>query len=106
MENGTSVSTPLKIKNPVRKSVTVIFEFSVLKPKVIVYRGVQATDGSFRMEKRGLNAKKFKPFMWCGSRESLYRYQELVQVKPKNPVGRSLPYDGRIHFADSSQMVS
>ena len=30
----------------------IILEFSVLKPKAIIYRGVQASDGSYRMEKR------------------------------------------------------
>ncbi len=77
----------IKDETPTRKAVTVIFEFSVLKPKIILYRGVQATDGSFRMEKRGLNAKKFKPFMWCGSQESLYQYHESVQATPKAKVG-------------------
>ena len=62
---------------------TVILEFSVQKPKVVLYRGIHATDGSYRMEKRGLNAKKFKPFMWSGSLESLYRYQEIVLGKQR-----------------------
>ena len=59
----------------------VILEFSVQKPKTVLYRGVHATDGSYRMEKRGLNAKDFKLFMWSGSLESLYRYREIVLGK-------------------------
>jgi hypothetical protein len=61
----------------------IILEFSVLKPKAIVYRGVQAKDGSYRMEKRGLTAKKFKPYMWSGSIESLYFQQEILLNKTK-----------------------
>lgn len=68
----------LQNKPSTRKAIKVILEFSVLRPKVIFYRGVQATDGSYRMEKRGLTAKKFKPFMWCGSLESLYQHQETI----------------------------
>ncbi|MBL7669789.1 MAG: hypothetical protein JNM39_04830 [Bdellovibrionaceae bacterium] len=79
MESSNFPSVQIENERPTRKAVTVIFEFSVLKPKFTVFRGVQATDGGFRMEKRGLNAKKFKPFMWCGSRESLYKYQEVAQ---------------------------
>ena len=66
-----------------RKAIKVILEFSVLKPKEIVYRGVQTNDGSYRMEKRGLAAKKFKPYMWSGSIESLYIQQEILLNKPK-----------------------
>lgn len=79
MESSSFPSVQIENEVPIRKAVIVIFEFSVLKPKVTVFRGVQATDGGFRMEKRGIDAKKFKPFMWCGSRESLYKYQEIVQ---------------------------
>ena len=85
MESSNAIQ--INGENSTRKAVTVILEFSVLKPKIILYRGVQATDGSFRMEKRGLNAKKFKPFMWCGSREFLYQYHESVQATPRAKVG-------------------
>jgi hypothetical protein len=30
------------------------------------------------MERRGAEAKKFKPVMWCGSEESLYRSRETT----------------------------
>ncbi len=96
--------TQINGESPTRKAVIVIFEFSVLKPKITLYRGVQATDGSFRMEKRGLNAKKFKPFMWCGSRESLYRYHEAGYAKSQCRM--IFAYEGRIHFLDSTQIVS
>lgn len=64
-----------------QKVITVILEFSVLKPKPMLYRGVQTADGGFRMEKRGPTAKKFKPFMWSGSIESIYWQQELLLRK-------------------------
>ncbi|MBL7554787.1 MAG: hypothetical protein JNM24_03110 [Bdellovibrionaceae bacterium] len=66
-----------------RKAIKVILEFLVLNPKGTVYRGVQANDGSYRMEKRGLSAKRFKPYMWSGSIESLYVQQEILLNKPK-----------------------
>lgn len=68
-----------------RKSfMKIIFEFSVLKPKAIIYRGVQASDGSYRMERRGLTAKKFKSYMWSGSIESLYFQQEILLSKTRS----------------------
>jgi len=62
----------------------IILEFSILKPKTIFYRGIQANDGSYRMEKRGIAAKKFKPYMWSGSIESLYFQQEILLNKSKS----------------------
>lgn len=61
----------------------IILEFSVLKPKAIIYRGVQVSDGSYRMEKRGLSAKRFKPYMWSGSIESPYVQQDILLNKTK-----------------------
>lgn len=66
------------------KIINIILEFSVLKPKAITYRGVQASDGSYRMEKRGITAKRFKPYMWSGSIESLYFQQEILLSKSKS----------------------
>lgn len=60
--------------------IKVIFEFSVPKPKITFYRGVQATDGGFRMEKRGLHAKAYRAFMWCGSVDGLYQHREAVEA--------------------------
>lgn len=59
--------------------VKVIFEFSVSKPKLFFYRAVQAIDGSYRMEKRGANAKTYRAFMWCGSEEGLYHHRQAVE---------------------------
>ena len=64
----------------------IILEFSVLKPKAIIYRDVQAIDGSYRMEKRGINAKKFKSFMWTGSVDALYWQQRILQDWPASSV--------------------
>lgn len=66
-----------------RKTMKVVLEFSVLNPKETVYRGVQANDGSYRMQKRGFAAKRFKPYMWSGSIEPLYVQQEILLNKPK-----------------------
>lgn len=62
-----------------RPRIKIIFEFSVPNPRLTFYRGVQATDGSFRMEKRGLGAKKFRPTMWCGSEESLHQFRKNIE---------------------------
>ena len=59
--------------------VKVLFEFSVPKPKVAYYRAVQSQDGSFRMEKRGLNAKHYRTVMWCGSVSGLYDFRAAVE---------------------------
>ena len=57
----------------------VIFEFTVLTPKLTIYRGVKAADGSYRMEKRGATAKAFRSVMLCGSEELLYKYRRAVE---------------------------
>jgi hypothetical protein len=62
-----------------RPRVEVIFEFSVVIPKLTFYRGVKTSSGGFRMEKRGQNAKKYRTVMWCGSEDGLYRYREAVE---------------------------
>ena len=61
------------------RRVEILFEFSIQKPKPTLYRAVRATDGSFRMERRGLNAKKFRPAMWCGSEDSLLKFKHAVE---------------------------
>ena len=60
--------------------IATLFEFSVVKPKMTFYRGVRARDGSFRMEKKGENAKNFRAVMWCGSEESLWKFRESVEI--------------------------
>jgi hypothetical protein len=65
--------------SPVCRRVEILFEFSIQKPTLTLYRAVRSTDGYFRMEKRGKNAKKFRPAMWCGSEESLLKFKEAVE---------------------------
>ena len=74
MENGIAIASHAN-----RPRVRVIFEFTVSKPKLTFYRAVQATDGGYRMEKRGAQAKNYKTFMWCGSEEGLYRHRDAVE---------------------------
>lgn len=62
-----------------RARVKVIFEFVLPKPRPFTYRAVQATDGSYRMEKRGANAKSFTTFMWCGDKRGLYNHKAAVE---------------------------
>jgi hypothetical protein len=49
------------------------------KPTPAIYRSVRAADGGYRMEKRGSLAKKFKPIMWSGGKDLLYRQKEAVE---------------------------
>ena len=70
---------PDPVQAQAQRRIEILFEFSVTRPKPTFYRAVRATDGSFRMEKRGQNAKKFRPAMWCGSEESLFKFKEAVE---------------------------
>jgi hypothetical protein len=80
-ENGDFMND---VVNPIikqtRPMIKVIFELCVPKPKITFYRGVQATDGGFRMEKRGLHAKAYRAFMWCGSVDGLYQHRDAVEA--------------------------
>lgn len=78
MENNGPVPTT-HLERSARQSIKVIFEFSVHKPKFVIYRGVLAADGSYRMETRGLRAKKFKPFMYCGDKRGFYQQKEAIE---------------------------
>lgn len=62
------------------KRIEILFEFSVPKPKLTFYQAVKAVDGSFRMQKRGEHAKNFRPIMWCGSEESLFKFREATEI--------------------------
>ncbi len=62
-----------------KNQIKIIFEFLFSKPKPIFYRGVQATDGSFRMEKKGLTALNYRPIMWCGSEDGLFEYRKIIE---------------------------
>ena len=64
-----------------RPRIEVLFEFSLPKPKPTLYRAVQATDGSFRMEKCGQNAKSFRTIMWCGSEDGLHRFRADIEFQ-------------------------
>ncbi len=74
MENG--YTSAIKTTRP---RIKVIFEFTISRPKPTFYRAVEATDGTYRMEKRGAGAKKYKTFMWSGSECGLYRHREAVE---------------------------
>lgn len=65
-------------KSP-RARIRVVFEFTLLRPKLTLYRGVQGADGGFRMERRGAEAKAFKTFMWTGSEEGLYSHLKSIE---------------------------
>ena len=54
-----------------RACIEVPFEFTCPKPTLTIYRGIRATDGGYRMEKRGSLAKRFRPIMWSGDKDSL-----------------------------------
>lgn len=77
--NGQKLGLAMIESAKQKSKIEVIFEFSVLKPKPTLYRGVRAVDGSFRMEKRGQSAKKFRATMQCGSVESLFKFRESVE---------------------------
>jgi hypothetical protein len=62
-----------------RARIEVIFEFECPKPSLTIYRGVRATDGGYRMEKRGSLAKNFRPIMWSGGKDSLYQHKCAVE---------------------------
>ena len=70
---------------PVRSRIEVLFEFNVRSPKLTFYRAVRATDGGFRMEKRGQNAKKFKTVMRCGFEEGLHQFRISMETYFQNP---------------------
>ena len=64
---------------PMRSKIEILFEFNMWNPKLTSYRAVKAVDGSFRMEKRGQHAKKFRTAMWCGSEDCLSKFRDAVE---------------------------
>ena len=62
-----------------RPRIRIVFEFSVVRPKLTYYRALQGIDGGFRMERRGASAKKFKVVMWTGSEESVRNYVKTIE---------------------------
>ncbi len=63
----------------IRAKIEILFEFTVSNPKPTIYRAVKAIDGSFRMEKRGVNAKKFRTAMSCGYENCLFKFREALE---------------------------
>lgn len=57
----------------------ILFTFEVTGKISKQYQAVQATDGGYRMEKKGLSAKRFKTCMWCGSYDGLLSHYEAVR---------------------------
>jgi hypothetical protein len=55
---------PTKLENQMEQ-VKVRFSFEIFHPKPAIYRGVKASDGGIRMEKRGSQQKKLNPL--CGA---------------------------------------
>ena len=69
--------SPEKQKQNTRAEV--IFEFSVPEPRLTHYRGVKATDGVYRMEMRGDQAKHFRANSWCGDLATLFKAKEIIE---------------------------
>ena len=69
-----------ELRTTSRRQIEILFEFRVSNPKPTIYRGVKAIDGSFRMEKRGEYAKKFRSVMCCGAENCLYKFRESVEI--------------------------
>ena len=62
-----------------QRQIEILFELKVSNPWPTIYRAVKAIDGSFRMEKRGEHAKKFRPAMFCGSESCLHKFREALE---------------------------
>ena len=67
------------LRTSARRQIEILFEFKVSNPYPTVYRAVKAIDGSFRIEKRGEYAKKFRSAMSCGSESCLYKFREALE---------------------------
>ena len=80
IEQNQKIGQPIEQPRlPVRSKIEILFEFAAFNPKRTLYRAVRAIDGSFRMEKRGEHAKKFRPAMWCSSENSLTKLREAIE---------------------------
>ena len=69
---------------PARSKIEILFEFHTWNPKLTFYRAVRTTDGGFRMEKRGQNAKMFKTIMRCGLEEGLHQFRIAIETYFQN----------------------
>ncbi len=70
---------PVNLRTSGQRQIEILFEFKISNPWPTIYRAVKAIDGSFRMEKRGEHAKKFRPAMSCGSESCLYKFREALE---------------------------
>lgn len=62
----------------------VLFTFSIWWPnrplkKEMLYQAVKMSPTQYHMEKKGVAAKRFETFMWCGSAESLLEHYKALQ---------------------------
>ena len=81
IEQNNRIDQPTEyLRPPVRSKIEILFEFNVRTPKLTFYRAVRAIDGSFRMEKRGAHAEKFRSAMFCGSQDCLYKFRESIEL--------------------------
>ena len=82
-QNYKSGQSTEHLQPPVRSKIEILFEFNVRNPKLTFYRAVRALDGSFRMEKRGEHAEKFRSAMFCGAQDCLYKFRESIELYSK-----------------------
>ena len=75
------------LRHSSRRQIEILFEFKVSNPWPTIYRAVKAIDGSFRMEKHGEHAKKFRPAMSCGAESCLYKFREALEFCSRNTKG-------------------
>ncbi len=65
------------------RQVHVIFEFKVrLQGKVWHYRGIEAMDGSYQMQRRGQHGTRFKTYMSTGLKFDIAHETEIVCRQP------------------------
>ena len=77
----------------------ILFEFEMAErptkrgsEKIILYRGIRDNDGFCRMEKKGLTAKRFKPYMWTGANLDVNEQLHVLtwDQTPRGPRRRKL----------------
>ncbi len=74
---------------PDRSTLEILFEFQVSNLKLTFYRAIKTIDDSFRMEKRGQNAKKFKAIMRSGFEEGLHQFHIANEIYFQNLIRRT-----------------
>ncbi len=64
------------------KTIIVLLEFQTVEEgRPFFYRGVQAIDGGYRLEKRGKYATRYRPVMWCGLEDQMRERARAIQWK-------------------------